>query len=211
MKKYSYDYDMQTNPYASNISKDYPVADRKPTYEPEPPQMYIPQDMQRPMDEDVDYDDDDQADVQYMKSLYPDMCKRIQVLVDEECDKLEYDDSIMYDEYPDKEAIISIVGRIYVKMEKECAVPKMDVDIQSDEENVEAQQFGVPGRNIWLWDNVQVQLLNEMFGRRRRRFPRRYRFPYQPYRRPFRFYPRRIYLPYQPYRPYVPYNYRYFY
>ncbi|PKM93705.1 MAG: hypothetical protein CVU84_14070 [Firmicutes bacterium HGW-Firmicutes-1] len=217
MKRYNYDYPMQMNPYASNIAKKYPVEEKKPIFEPESRQMYIPKSIQRPMEEEEEYDDDDgyecdKADTQYMKSLYPDMCKNIQLHVDEECDNLEYEGSLMFDEYPDKEVILTIVARIYAKMEKDGVLPKLMQEVQPVETDVEAQQFVVPGRNVWLWDNIQVQLLNEMFGRRRRRYPRRYRSPYIPYRpRPSIAYPRRPYLPYQPYLPYVPYRYRYFY
>lgn len=183
-----------------------------------PPKMPMPDDyVQMPMPEE-EYEEYDagkeEEDKSYMISLYPDLCRRIQFYVDEECDRLDYEGSIMYDDYPDKEAVMDIVGKIYLKVEKECKVPKMTHSLEegvSDKEtsDVEAQQYGFPG-NIWLRDNIQVQFLNELFGRRRRRFPRRFyqQYPY-PYRyRYFRRYPR---YPYFPYQPYVPYSYRYYY
>ena len=36
-------------------------------------------------------------DMKYMKQIYPNTAKRIQREIDNECDKLEYDGSIMFD------------------------------------------------------------------------------------------------------------------
>lgn len=169
---------------------------------------------QMPMPEE-DYEEYNEAELEedknYMISLYPDICRRIQQYVDEECDQLDYEGSIMYDEYPDKEAVMDIVGRIYFKVEKECQLPKMTQSVEegvSDKEksDVKAQQYGVG--NPWLWDNVQVVFLNELFGRRRRRYPRRY---YQLYPSRYRYYRRYPRYSYYNYQPYVPYNYRYYY
>lgn len=181
-----------------------PYEKYTPDYE---KQMYLPKDIERP-----DVEDDYELDREYMKSLYPELSKRIQNLVDEECDKLEYDDSIMYDEYPSKEDIDMIVAKIYIIIENEWDdIPNLAQDVEGMDNEVNSQQYQyyVPGRNIWLRDNIQVQLLNEMFGRRRRRYPRRYYRSYYP-----RYYQR--YQPYQyvyylPYQPYVPFEYRYYY
>ena len=42
----------------------------------------------------------DRMDYDYMKSTYPDTAKRVLPLVEEECDRLEYSSSMIYDEYP---------------------------------------------------------------------------------------------------------------
>ena len=49
------------------------------------------------------YDNDRCArrDYDYMKSIYPDAAKRVLPYIEEECDRMEYDGSMMYDEYPD--------------------------------------------------------------------------------------------------------------
>ena len=46
------------------------------------------------------YDDDRIArrDLDYMKSLYPAAAKRLIPYIEEECDRLEYEGSMMYDE-----------------------------------------------------------------------------------------------------------------
>ena len=43
-------------------------------------------------------------DLDYMKSIYPMAAKRLIPYVEEECDRMEYSGSMMYDEYPDHAA-----------------------------------------------------------------------------------------------------------
>ena len=42
------------------------------------------------------------AQLDYFKEMYPIALRKMQSIVDEACDKMEYDNSLMYDEYPDK-------------------------------------------------------------------------------------------------------------
>lgn len=207
MKRYDNKYPMNMN---RQDSRNWQCGNYTPTQDDRP--MYAPQGIQTPMEEDDDFDENDnfdENDRQYMLSLYPDLCQRIQRLSEDECDKLEYEGSLMFDEYPDKKEIDKIVARIYVIVEKEQVLPKATQEVETLEKTVEAQQVIVPVGYPWLWNNVQVGFLNELFGRRRRRFPRHYRYPYQfqpyPRYRP-RYYP---YQPFVPYQPYVPYYYRY--
>ncbi len=45
----------------------------------------------------------ERTDLEYMKSLYPDLPKRIILpYVEEECDRMEYTGSVIFDDYPDK-------------------------------------------------------------------------------------------------------------
>ena len=46
--------------------------------------------------------EDFERDLEYFKQLYPSTVRYIQNEVDNECDKLEYDGSVMFDEYPDR-------------------------------------------------------------------------------------------------------------
>lgn len=125
----------------------------------------------------------DEMDAEYMKRMYNDILKEIQYYVDEECDKMEYDGSYMYDEYPDKEAIANIVEKIYEKLMEEASVTIEEVS--SDDVEVEAQQYGYGSR--WLKDLIWVMLSNEIFGRRRRYYRRRkdrHYYPRHPYYKP---------------------------
>ena len=53
-----------------------------------------------------------ERDMERMKELYPEEAKRIQKLVEEECDKMEYEGSMMFDEYPDRVTLKVICDRI---------------------------------------------------------------------------------------------------
>ena len=63
----------------------------------------------------LQYDDErrERMDYEYMKSLYPDMAKKILPYVEEECDRMEYKCSMMYDEYPDRLQLRMMCRRVY--------------------------------------------------------------------------------------------------
>ena len=82
-------------------------------------------------------------DYSYMKSAYPDTAKRLLPFIEEECDRLEYDGSMMFDEYPDKLQLRLMCRRIYDKAQKE-------------EEN----------KGGWLMDLIQVLAFQELWQRR---------------------------------------------
>ena len=52
-------------------------------------------------------------DLEKLKGMYPKEVRSIQEMVEDECDKMEYEGSLMFDEYPDKVMISQIVKRIY--------------------------------------------------------------------------------------------------
>ena len=47
-----------------------------------------------------------------MKSYYPEMARKIQEKVEEECQRLDYEGSRIYDEYPDKYMLYHLCGQI---------------------------------------------------------------------------------------------------
>ena len=91
------------------------------------------------------YDDErlERRDFEYMKSMYPETAKRALPFVEEECDRMEYEGSMLYDEYPDKLQLRLMCSRIYNKMEDR-------------EEN--------PGE--WLGELLEVMLYQEIYKRR---------------------------------------------
>ena len=104
-------------------------------------------------------------DVVYMKQMFPQTARIIQPEVDNECDQMEYDGSIMFDEYPDQVSIERIVDRIYEKVKNIDEEPQM-----------EAQSmflFPPRRRNNHLRDIISLLLLGEIFQRRRRHRSRR--------------------------------------
>ena len=57
-----------------------------------------------------------EKDMERMKELYPREVKRILDMVEEECDKMEYEGSLMFDEYPDRMMLEQITDRIAERM-----------------------------------------------------------------------------------------------
>lgn len=84
-----------------------------------------------------------------MKSYYPDTARRIQEQVEEECERLDYEGSRLYDEYPDKFMLYHLCRSIRDGVEPEMAAQ------------------GIPGG--FLDDLIQVLLYQEISRRRCRR------------------------------------------
>ena len=115
-----------------------------------------------------------EKDMERMKELYPKEVKTILSYVEDECDKMEYEGSLMFDEYPDK-----------FMMEHICR--KIEQEVLKEEEGntpaiiIEETYQGGPGacgnrrEEEGLRDLIGVILFNEMF-RRRSRHRRRKRF-----------------------------------
>ena len=62
-----------------------------------------------------------ERDLQYLQQMYPADAKRMQKKVEEELDKLEYEGSMMYDEYPDRVSMLLICDRIEKALAREDA------------------------------------------------------------------------------------------
>lgn len=101
------------------------------------------------------WETENERDERRFQELYPALARQIQPMVDEECDRMEYDGSFMFDDFPDQMQIQRLSRRIYARLDK------------TDWEDELAMQQ-TPGRN-WREDFIKVLLLNEMRRRRRRR------------------------------------------
>ena len=91
----------------------------------------------------------DRRDYEYVRSMYPDLAKIMIPYVEEECDRFEYEESMMYDEYPDKYMLYHLSCKI-----KEDLQPEMN-----------SQAI----RESFLDELVQVMLYQEISRRRCRR------------------------------------------
>lgn len=69
-------------------------------------------------------------DVMYMKKIYPRAVKKIQSEIEEECDKLEYEGSCMFDETPDCTRLGAIVDTIYKRVSD---LPLENAEIKTEE------------------------------------------------------------------------------
>ena len=106
-----------------------------------------------------DQEREQETDLQLMQSYYSRRAARIQEKVERECDRMEYDGSMMFDEYPDK-----------FMMEHLCR--KIEREIQSEDEKNNQTQNETDTRAMerdrgdGLRDLIGVLLFNEMFRRR---------------------------------------------
>lgn len=69
-----------------------------------------------------------EKDMDRMKELYPRDVSRIMDVIEDECDKMEYEGSLMFDEYPDRLMLEQVAERIYRK-------------VAGEENNVEVEQY----------------------------------------------------------------------
>ena len=67
------------------------------------------------------YDDErrDRMDFEYMKSMYPDAAKQLLPYIEDECDRVAYEGSVMFDEYPDQLQLHLMGRRVYDRAEKD--------------------------------------------------------------------------------------------
>lgn len=95
-------------------------------------------------------EDELERDRDYLMQMYPAKARLIMVLIEDACDRLEYEGSPMFAEFPDKDTIRGIADKIYDK-----------VKYKDDDDNL---------RHL-----IEVMLCNE-FYLRRCRYKRRRRF-----------------------------------
>lgn len=127
----------------------------------------------------LEYDDErkERRDIEYMKTMYPDEVKRILPFVEDECDRMEYEGSMMYDEHPDMLSVRRMCSRVCDRI-REIGMADMEDGEQSDTEMEMQQRRSERGRNWNLREIVEVLLLHEMMRRRaEHRRQRRHFYP----------------------------------
>ena len=114
----------------------------------------------------MQYDDErmERRDFEYMKSMYPIAVKRLLPYVEEECDRMSYEGSMIYDEYPDQLQIYMMCSRICERVKKD----KVKDDTQMEMQVVHSDEN--------LRDLIQLLLFQELFRRRTMHRRRRRRF-----------------------------------
>ena len=116
--------------------------------------IILPDDRDRELEEAL-------KDMEYMKEMYPGEIKKFLHMVEEECDRLEYEGSPMLAEYPDREQIRRIARRIFD-----------DIDMEGEMDIGHRKGCANPTlRNI-----IELLVCNEFYCRRDRYRRRRRRF-----------------------------------
>lgn len=130
----------------------------------------IPYYMAFPINDGLETEEENQRDFEYIRQLYPEKMSRILSVIEEECDKLEYEGSMMFDEHPDRLMLAKLCNTIYDKVN--------DVEMEEVYETMQRRpnrppRHGMtppppprPNRGNWLNDAVQALLYDEMYRRR---------------------------------------------
>lgn len=102
-------------------------------------------------------------DLEYLQQMYPAYAKRYQVKVRDILNRMDYEGSMIYDQYPDKWQLEQLVRSIIAILKNE-------------EREMNPQQPGEMEDSKWMWiqELVTVLLYYEILTRRQRRQNRRY-------------------------------------
>lgn len=116
----------------------------------------------------------------YMKQLYPNAARKLQRYVDDAADRLEYENSMMFDEYPDRVAIEQLVHEIIAAIQEN--EPNLLNETLFMDEMPEQPPAGMGPQPLpnQTWSQcvevlIQVMVLAEMHHRRWRYFQMRRR------------------------------------
>ena len=128
----------------------------------------LPYYMAYPMTLDFEDERAERMDYEYLRSMYPEIPKTILPYVEEECDRMAYENSMIYDQYPDKLQLRLMCGRICADIKKHEKLSRNE----SMREHLNDMEQG----GKWLRDLTEVMLYQELFRRRsgRRRSARRF-------------------------------------
>lgn len=106
----------------------------------------------------------ERRDYEYLRSMYPDMAKKILPYVEDECERYEYEESMIYDEYPDKLQLRLMCRRIYDNV-------RTQEKMRTQEEMQTQERIG----DRHMRDLVEILLYQELMRRRNDRRRRRKR------------------------------------
>ena len=106
-----------------------------------------------------------EKDMQYMRSCYPMRARRMLPALYEKCDQLDYSDSCMMAEYPDRETIYKMVNEIYEESKKlgEFRQDRNETYLIAEPQMTSAQMEEKMEKELLL-----VMLCDEMHRRRMR-------------------------------------------
>ena len=91
-------------------------------------------------------------DLEYLQQMYPAEAKRYQKRIAAILDKLDYDGSVIYDEYPDR-------WTLYRMSKDICKILKQE-ELQNSKEEISDEKWE------WISDLIQILLFYEIYKRR---------------------------------------------
>lgn len=103
-----------------------------------------------------------EKDMERMKELYPREVKRLQEMIEQRCDEMEYEGSRMYDENPDRYMLEEEAMRLYERFLREN--PQSETADGMDAE-LAGLQYCHRG-NPWLYSLIGILFHDEIYRRR---------------------------------------------
>lgn len=92
-------------------------------------------------------------DLEYLQQMYPADAKKYQKMIAGILDKIDYEGSMIYDEYPDRWQLYKLSGEILERIKRE--------EMQQNPSEVFPEE-----KWKWLGDMVQILLFYEIYKRR---------------------------------------------
>ena len=92
-------------------------------------------------------------DLEYLQQMYPAKAKRYQKMISSILDRLDYEGSMIYDEYPDRWQLYKL---------------SMDIldRIKTEDKKKEEEERVPPEKWEWMGDMIQILLFYEIYKRR---------------------------------------------
>lgn len=98
-------------------------------------------------------------DLDYLQQMYPAQAKKYQKRIAEIVDKMDYEGSMIYDEYPDKWQLYRLGENITEIIRRE----------EYEEQENRSPEYSIEEQKKWEWlsDMIQILLFHEIYRRRR--------------------------------------------
>ncbi len=109
-------------------------------------------------------EDSVRRDLEYLQQLYPAQVKKLQARVSDILDKMDYEGSLIYDEYPDKWQLYQLKDSVVAILKQEDAARKDN--LQGDPGQEEAPREDPPEKWEWIGDMAQILIYYEIYRRR---------------------------------------------
>lgn len=99
-------------------------------------------------------------DLEYLQQMYPVEAKKYQKMIASMLDKLDYEGSLIYDEYPDRLQLYKLSADILDRIRRQ------EKAAQDKDENPDSAISDTAEKWEWIGDLVQILLFYEIYKRR---------------------------------------------
>ena len=113
--------------------------------------VYLPFYMTYPIKYPYNQENKAARDIEYLREMYPAEAKKLLIRIAEILDRMDYEESMIYDEYPDRWQLYRLAESIVMILKNEALDKGEEIK---------------PEKWEWISDMVQVLLFDEIFNRR---------------------------------------------